>query len=143
MYWGEYVRGRALPWHFLPVWMVITIPVGYLLLFGVGVMRVLIDSLNVPRMVHSTKQREGLVYLLLLVVPVLFAIVNNITLYSGWRHFTFVYAPFLMVALYGVRTLVQGGMRLPSLYRRWVGALLGAVLLLYQLFQIKDKAERW
>ncbi|UOQ73439.1 phospholipid carrier-dependent glycosyltransferase [Hymenobacter cellulosilyticus] len=36
-YWGQQISVRSLPWHYVPVWLLITTPVAYSLLFGAGV----------------------------------------------------------------------------------------------------------
>ncbi|UOQ54220.1 hypothetical protein [Hymenobacter cellulosivorans] len=36
-YWGQQISVRSLPWHYAPVWLLLTTPVAYSLLFGAGV----------------------------------------------------------------------------------------------------------
>src|SRR5690606_4113917 len=57
------------------------------------------------------------------------------TLYSGWRHLTFVYAPVMMIALKGGHLLFNRAIRLPKTARTWRIIAIGifAVTSLYQL----------
>jgi hypothetical protein len=108
MYLGEYIPGQTVPWHFIPVWMLITIPLSYTALFAVGIVSLCAALVRKPLAVfYQIGLRENIVFLLLLVVPVTLAIVLRSTLYTGWRHFTFVYVPFLLLALRGLQVLVH------------------------------------
>jgi len=103
MYMGEFIRGAEVPWHYLPVWIGITIPIMYLVcfLFGTGI--TLKKSFQQGwRTLTDHRHRTQIIFLLLFLVPPLLAIVLNSTLYNGWRHFQFIQAPFVMVILIGI-----------------------------------------
>lgn len=118
MYLGEFIRGQRAPWHYLPIWMLITIPATVLVLFGIGALATFIQSIKLHlRLIWQTQDREDVAFLLLAILPVLAAIVLESTVYSGWRHFTFIYAPMTMIALKGVHLLLKRAAVVPGTAR--------------------------
>ncbi|MCC6615664.1 MAG: glycosyltransferase family 39 protein [Anaerolineae bacterium] len=122
LYLGEWIPGQQVPWHYLPVWMAITIPVPYLALFAVGALSITGIALNHPIRLLFDDRREDVLFLLMFVAPILALIVMGSTLYTDWRHVYFLYIPFLLVALHGLRELAQAYARRPaySVARRWL-----------------------
>lgn len=101
---GKTYQSNALPWDYIPVWMAVSIPVLYLLLFGVGL------SFNVRALARHSGTWEdrcldtimtGLFFL-----PILLIIVLHSTMYSAWRHTYFLYVPLLWIALCGFSALL-------------------------------------
>lgn len=128
LYRGDYIEGQAVPWHFIPVWMLITIPIPIVLLFGIGSVWGLGRALRHPLRVFSERaRREDLAMLALVVLPIFAAIALSSTLYTGWRHFTFVYTPFLVVAALGLHGLIGWVGRV-----RWVKPVLVGMVLVHQ-----------
>jgi len=109
LYMGEYIRGAQAPWHYLPVWLGITIPLPFILLFLIGLTDWMVAFFRKGQSIISDHAgRLRLVFLGILFTPPLVAILLDSTLYNGWRHFQFIYPAFLMIALAGVRTLLAG-----------------------------------
>jgi hypothetical protein len=83
---GQFVSSQALPWTYLPTWMLITIPVIVQISFVLGAILILTKYAR-----FSGIQRTVVVLLFLQIffLPI-FAIVKNSTLYTGMRHFLFV-----------------------------------------------------
>ncbi len=103
MYMGEFIQGADVLWHYLPVWMGITIPIMYLVLFIFGIGITLKDSFQQGwRTLTDHRHRTQIIFLLLFLIPPLLAIALNSTLYNGWRHFQFTQTPFVMVTLVGI-----------------------------------------
>jgi len=104
MYMGEYIPGSEVPWHYLPVWIMLTTPSAVLLLLTVGVLRCL-----VPRR-PKEMDREGYILqwavMILLFVPVLAAILMGSTLYNGWRQFFFLYTPLVLLSTLGLKSIL-------------------------------------
>jgi hypothetical protein len=134
LYRGEFFYGRDVPWHYLPTWMLITIPLSVLGLFLLGLVPIVARLITQRRRFARDPMREDLGFLGVLVLPVLAAIVMGSTLYDGWRHFFFVYAPLLLVATrglkFGIEKFRQPG-AMPQ-YLRWAGPVLGLLLVAYQ-----------
>ncbi|MEQ1575479.1 MAG: hypothetical protein ABL993_14665 [Vicinamibacterales bacterium] len=105
-YMGSYLKANMLPWHYLPVWIAITIPLLHVIAVCVGVP---VASIAVVRRWRSqgTKDPGGrrldLVALLWLLLPLVLVWVVQPVLYDGWRHFYFVYAALVLLAVRGLR----------------------------------------
>ena len=97
------VAGQHLPWHYIPVWMVITLPTLYSILIINGLI-ITIRQVFKPNSLHLNKSNflYDFYFLALGLVPLLIIIIIKSTLYGGWRHLYFIYPPlvwFAMVAL--------------------------------------------
>jgi hypothetical protein len=106
LYLGQLVAADALPWHYLPVWMLITIPLPYSLLATLGVGTALA---TLARRGRAALLRPGAwldaLFLAWLVVPIAAIIATQAVVYDGWRHVYFVYPALLLLALRGARAL--------------------------------------
>lgn len=121
-YMGQYITREEIPWHYLPVWMGITIPVVTLVMAVCGFCRETVGL--VMRGFHGkpveseacgfrekpAKRRDSgkafcwnrlLIWLLFLFPPV-YVIWMKPTLYNGWRHFYFLYPLCCLFALFFV-----------------------------------------
>lgn len=87
LYQGRDLPTVAPPWHYLPVWIGITIPVIVLLLFGLAVARIF----RKPR-------PETVLLLLMVLLPWLFAVINQSAVYDSWRQYYFLYPPMVVLA---------------------------------------------
>ncbi len=101
LYLGEYVRATNLPWHYIPVWLVITTPVLYTLFFLAGC------SVEIRSMLKGwggfyRERREDLIYLLWFFLPLVTVIGAGTVLYDSWRHMFFIYPAFLILSLVGM-----------------------------------------
>ena len=111
---GEFVLASELPWSYLPVWFAITTPTLTLLLAAVGVAALVWRIASRPglkALLGNTPLRFELLIVACVVLPVLGAIVLRPTLYNGWRHFFFLWAPFVLLATSAVGALVDGARR--------------------------------
>ncbi len=99
------VLSREAP-AYVPVWFAITAPPCALLLSGVGAAALVRRAVRAPSaLVRDTRLRfEGLL-LACCVLPALAVVLLGSTLYNGWRHLYFLYAPFCLLAIGGLRAL--------------------------------------
>ncbi len=95
-YLGRYYDASQLPWHYLPVWMLITLPLITVTFAGIGV----IHCLRIKKQSYF-----GWMLLVTIAVPILYVIAARPVLYNGWRHFYFVYAAIALMAVFGVQSL--------------------------------------
>jgi len=87
-YMGEMIT-REVPWHYIPVWMGLTVPLFYIIMFFVGTIR---------RPAHLFD-----VFFIALFFCTLFGFIGlHISMYGGWRHVYCIYASFLYVAVLGL-----------------------------------------
>jgi hypothetical protein len=132
LYAGRFVAANALPWHYLPVWMLITIPLPYSLLMGLGLGTAV---RTLAQRGQAALRRPGAwldaLFLAWLVVPIGAIIATQAVIYDGWRHVYFVYPALLLLALRGARALGQAWQQAsqgPAL--RWVAGTALALLVL-------------
>ncbi|MBF9239248.1 hypothetical protein I2I05_17725 [Hymenobacter sp. BT683] len=134
-YWGEFVSIQALPWHYAPVWLLITTPVPYTVLFGLGIAGVVSSAwaLGLRRWLRQASARHDLLLLAWFFGPLLGIILLNSSIYDGWRHLYFIYPAFVLLAARGLRALWQAwggwwpGPKRGPLQTWGAGAVLGLV----------------
>jgi hypothetical protein len=129
LYLGRYVWATNLPWHYTPVWIGVSTPLAYVILFAVG-LAVAAKSVVWTRSIRSSIRGDGvpkdaaanrgrtergqspietrrtrLLVLLWLLVPPAYYAVSRAVLYDEWRHSFFVYPALLVVSLVGLVSL--------------------------------------
>ena len=112
LFQGELVRASALPLNYLPVWFSITTPPLALLLGAVGFAALLWrgaarGKAQLTTSPSNTRLRFELLILACFVLPVLAVVVLRPTLYDDWRHSYFLWAPFVLLAVSGLHTLIE------------------------------------
>jgi len=102
LYLGEVINSNALPWHYLPVWILITTPVAYSIFWLVGCIAFIRDSLHGKIYIWQTdKQMQDFFFLALFLGPIIGFLVLRPVIYDGWRHFYFIYPAFLLISVGG------------------------------------------
>ena len=133
LFQGELVRGSQIPLSYLPVWFSITTPPLALALGAVGLAALAWRcgaargggvgfasdeprahaahplAVRMAALLRNTPLRFELLVGACFALPVLAVVVLQPTLYGGWRHFYFLWAPFVLLAASGLRTLAKGG----------------------------------
>lgn len=103
---GATLSTTALPWHYAPGWIGVTVPIPFLLLFAGGLMvagsRVVRNRLKL----WSTEgELQDLIFAGFALTPILAVIALGSVLYDGWRQLYFVYPGMVL-------TMVTGGVAL-------------------------------
>ncbi len=129
-YLGRTVPTNDLPWHYVPVWVAVTTPLLYGAFFLVGLARMAADAVRSPRAFWG--RPADVPVLLSLLLPLGAVIGLRPTLYDGWRHVYFLYAPFLFVATAGLDTAARlaraAAGRLPAAWPLFAGGVAAALL---------------
>jgi len=100
---GQSLSAAGLPWYYVPVWIVNTVPIYYLLLCILGAAIVFWrTALLNHRLFQKQNEMLDFVFLSFAVGPVLVVILMRSVLYDGWRHLYFVYPFMLLLCLVGV-----------------------------------------
>lgn len=114
-YFAEYISAQNVPWHYPIVWIFITTPIFYLVLFVIGF--VFIIYRLIKRLIkieennsyidlwRGKKELQDLIFFLTFLIPIFITIILNSTLYDGWRHLYFIYPSFLMISIYGLNLI--------------------------------------
>jgi len=114
-YFGEYINAQSVPWHYTIVWIFITTPIFYLILFLMGAMHIFYrffkrllkieENYSYKDLWRGKKELQDLIFFLTFFIPLFMTIYLNSTLYDGWRHLYFIYPSFLMLSLYGLNII--------------------------------------
>ncbi len=114
VFMGNIISKEELPWYYIPVWMLISIPVWYIILFlitgGLFVFCAIskIGERNIISRLFS--QYKYLVWCIALAaVPMGVILIKQATLYSGWRHCYFLVPPLVLFVLYGIDYIIRKG----------------------------------
>jgi hypothetical protein len=103
---GRFITTAQAPWYYIPVWMGLTIPFVYMLLFIIG---------NIVFLFNLIKYHKGtfteleyiFLFIILYFVPLLVIIILKVKVYNGWRHVYFLLVPFILIAMYGLSSLFR------------------------------------
>jgi len=110
-YFGKYILAQNIPWHYPLVWMGITIPIFYIILFWIGFLSISKEFYtNLNKIELGTRnsfwknnnEMLDLIFFTTFLVPLLIVIILNSTLYDGWRHLYFLYPSFLLISMSGL-----------------------------------------
>jgi hypothetical protein len=89
--------------------MLITIPPAYTFGFALGAVALVAGRLRRGVLAPLVAaERQDAFFLLAIVVPLVAVILGRSTVYDGWRHVYFVYAPFVCLAVSGYAALAAG-----------------------------------
>ena len=108
----EYFQGNLIsstnpPFNYIPTWVLITTPPVTILLGIIGMISVFGRGFICPRdILRNTPLRFGFLLVACFMLPILAVIVLHSTLYNGWRQMYFLYAPFSMLAIFGLHDLL-------------------------------------
>jgi len=95
-YIGEMIT-REVPWHYIPVWMGITVPLMYIVMFIVG-FTLMVMFWVLGKQLHL----YDFFFLVMFTCTLLGFILLRINMYEGWRHAYSIFLPFLYIAVYGL-----------------------------------------
>ena len=94
--------GTSLPWYYLPKFILMTVPVPYLLLALIGQVYAIIMC------VKGDRNRPILVTMTVFwIFPLVYAMLSSPLVYNGWRHFYFVNAGLVVMGGVGLWWLYQ------------------------------------
>jgi len=100
LFMGQWIRSINLPWQYIPVWIALTTPPLYLILFIIGALLSCYQLIkNGFRLWANQDQLQDLIFVSIVILPIGAVIALNSVLYDGWRHLYFIYPAFLMLAL--------------------------------------------
>ena len=105
LYLGSYINSRDLPWHYIPIWIVITTPILYTLSFFAGVFISIKYIFTNFLFYFKSRKRYDLIILIWFFLPLSAVIVLKSSLYDAWRLMFFIYPAFLIISLKGLIAL--------------------------------------
>ncbi len=134
---GEWIANGAGNPDFIPTWFVITTPPLILLLGVIGAAAVIGRGIARPAAIfRNTPLRFAFLLLASLILPVVAVILLNSPIDTDWRQMFFIYAPFCLLAVFGLGWLGKG-FRQPG-WRAGVYGLtgVGVSLIILQMAQL-------
>ncbi len=105
-YFGRVINQDHIPWHYLPVWISITVPTSFIILTSLGMVGILSKSLSFARE-NYIRFRFDYVFLSFLLSPLALIILMESVVYDGWRHVYFLYSPIVLLATRGAQILFE------------------------------------
>lgn len=106
LFWGTSVRSNELPPWYIPTWFSVTTPPFAILLGCIGTAALLSRGASSRSLaLRNTRLRFGLLAAGCFSVPVAAAILLESTIFNGWRHLYFLWAPFSLLAGFGLHWL--------------------------------------
>ena len=126
---GVVYRSADFPWEYVPVSFSISSPPFALFLGAIGVMAVLARGAKAPWLtLRNARLRFGPLLIMCFVLPNLAVVLFDVNIYDGWRHLFFLWAPFSLLAAFGLQEALsafgRGRLRRAAL----VGALASLAL---------------
>ena len=121
LYAGQYFPAENLPWHYLPAWIGMTIP----LIVLAGILPGIIEWIrsifpvfrwNEKGQVLKSLASEIIPWLVVagwLAIPVAAIYIFHSVLYDGWRQMFFIYPPIVLISVRGLIVLYHFIVRLP------------------------------
>ena len=116
-YLGEFIKSTHLPWHYSLVWILVTTPIGMILLFLIGFFVISVRfcsrfvNMSYARPLNdiwsSKNEKINLFIFVIFIFPIFSVIALNSVLYNGWRHLYFIYPFFILLSIYGIAHLFK------------------------------------
>lgn len=107
-YLGQLVPASQLPWHYIPVWLISTTPIFYLVSALVGLATRLYVAYHVGwTWLRTSAGRLDLLLAGWLFGPIILVIIMRSVLYDGWRHLYFIYPALLLWVVRGVQVCLS------------------------------------
>ncbi len=100
-YLGKKYHLYNLPWHYVPVWILISTPIMYIFLFLIGCLSST-KALFVNHLGNSETKKNTIIFLLWFFVPLLF---TQGKIYDSWRQLFFIYPALVLLAVSGFKYL--------------------------------------
>ena len=139
LYMGNYLKATEIPWHYGPLWIIMTTPIVYSAMFIIGSVINLYDFFKNP--IHYYSIQKTLFFSLCwFFLPILVVILLQSTLYDSWRQLFFIYPALIILALSGVVKLSNhfyNIMRLKKLFISIYFLFLGLNVFTTAAFMIK------
>ncbi|MFT5882549.1 MAG: hypothetical protein ACI9FG_001053 [Crocinitomicaceae bacterium] len=104
---GAFERSTELPWHYLPHWILVTLPEWTLILLVLALVLLLWKLSKHREQFKLTVVFGGVVVCLSALFPILYVIATGPTLYDGMRHFIFLLPPLMIIAAAGIVFSIQ------------------------------------
>ncbi len=108
LFQGERIPIPELPWRYIPTWIAITTPPFALLLGLIGTVAVCYRGTTRPGdILRKATLRFEVLLIGCLVLPFLAVVILDPNIHDGWRQMYFLWAPFCLLAVFGLHWLAS------------------------------------
>lgn len=138
-YLGQFLSPQDLPWHYLPVWVAITVPIAYLVLAVIGGTVTLWKWVRHPKNWWHEASTPWLLAGLWLLSPWVAVLLFHSALYDGWRQMFFLYPAIILFSVRGWEHLHKAITRIhfsPFFQKILIGSLLGLIFIPVMVWMI-------
>jgi hypothetical protein len=104
LYMGEMIHSSSIPWHYIPVWIIVSTPISISVLFLAGLSSTLKEFIQKKAaFLNNQGNRTDLAIFILFFAPMFSVILLNSVLYNGWRHLYFIYPAMVWISILGLK----------------------------------------
>ena len=137
LFQGERLPSTDLPFYYIPTWFSITSPPVTLLFGIIGLVSIFCRGITHPGdVLRNTPLRFGFLLIACFILPVLAVVLLHSVLNSGWRQMYFLWAPFCMLAVFGLHGLASFFKRKPLRAGIYVLVGMGVAMMLASIIRI-------
>ena len=114
-YLGQHISTKYPPWHYSFVWILISTPLFYIMLFLIGFIFIVQRTIkrwlksennnSYLNLLRKNKELQDIIFLSTFFIPILVSIYFGSISYDGWRHLYFIYPSFLLIAVLGLHLI--------------------------------------
>ena len=106
---GQILPLEELPWHYLFTWIGITVPVYYIVLFFIGHAYWFKSTVGIKDWFEKALTGNKYISLSMIMFwgPSALAALHMIKIYDAWRHMYFIMCPFVVLAVYGLKFILE------------------------------------
>jgi hypothetical protein len=107
LYLGDQIPATEVRWYFIPIWIFVSTPFLYLLLFITGLVVFVMNIIKKPGSVFIDNiERNISIYTAVFFGSLFTVIVNKAVLYDDWRQMYYLYPALLLIAMYGMHFFI-------------------------------------
>ena len=113
-YLGEYISSKHLPWHYIFVWVGITLPIIYLPLIIYSIFLVIkkffINFLLIKKnelLFKKKNENYDFFLLIYLLLPIFYFITLNKPLIGGWRYLYFIFPALIYFVIFSIDKIIN------------------------------------
>ena len=132
---GQNLTPEEMPWHYIYTWIGITVPVYYIVLFLIGHMCWFKGAGGIKDWFEKALTENKYISLSVAMFwgPSVLAALHMIKIYNGWRHLYFIMCPFVVLAVYGLKFILEFGAGKISAVIKKVAVFLIAICMVMQV----------
>lgn len=104
IYNGQLISGSELPMAYIPIWIIITSPSSYLLLWGIGLIYIILKLKNIKQFFNTNHVEKLYILFPLFILTSSFTAITYFrsTLYGDWRHVYYFFPMLMIISAYGL-----------------------------------------